>query len=389
MNLTSKPLLAALVAGAVILTGCSTVEQQGAANARTTATQPTRAEAAAAKGVVEQATRAVETFTAPGNPLKGVAALKGRTVYYVPATYQVPVFQAIGASLKGALDTAGIKLEVCDGKSNPANMASCIQQGIDARAGAIVTGSIPSELVSVAFESAARAGIPIVNTMTAPAGPGDPAKVAYLTPDYIGLQSLSAQSVIADSDASANVLYVEITDTPATVLWAEKGALATYEKDCPECKVTVVKANTGQFDKLPSLITSALTKDPSITHVQTEVDFAVQPVVEGLQAANATGVKIASMDGVLATMQMLSKGQFVQSEVGFNADALAWYAADQALRMMTGAAANANLDFPYRRMITAANVGGLDLTPQGEKSGTWYGATNYQDGFLQHWGLKG
>ena len=72
MNLTSKPLLAALVAGAVILTGCSTVEQQGAANARTTATQPTRAEAAAAKGVVEQATRAVETFTAPGNPLKGV-----------------------------------------------------------------------------------------------------------------------------------------------------------------------------------------------------------------------------------------------------------------------------------------------------------------------------
>ena len=35
-------------------------------------------------------------------------------------------------------------------------------------------------------------------------------------------------------------------------------------------------------------------------------------------------------------LQMLKGGQFVHSEVGFNADALAWYAADQALRMMTG-----------------------------------------------------
>jgi hypothetical protein len=108
-----------------------------------------------------------------------------------------------------------------------------------------------------------------------------------------------------------------------------------------------------------------------------------------LQAANATGVKIASMDGVLATMQMLKGGTFIHSEVGFNADALAWYAADQALRMMTGAASNANVEFPYRRMITAANVGGLDLTAQGEKSGTWYGSTDYQDGFSAHWGLSG
>ena len=38
--------------------------------AGTGAPQPTRAEAAAAKAVVEQATKAVEMFTAPGSPLK-------------------------------------------------------------------------------------------------------------------------------------------------------------------------------------------------------------------------------------------------------------------------------------------------------------------------------
>ena len=54
---------------------------------------------------------------------------------------------------------------------------------------------------------------------------------------------------------------------------------------------------------------------------------------------------------------MLEGGQFVHSEVGFNADALAWYAADQALRMMTGQPSVANVAFPYQRMFTPDNIG--------------------------------
>jgi ribose transport system substrate-binding protein len=379
-------LLAALAVGALLMTGCSSVEDQNEADAATT-TEVTNPEAEAAQAAVAAVASAAEPFTAPGDPISGVDALAGQTVYFVPATYQVPVFQAVAASLETALGEADVKLEVCDGKSNPANMASCIQQAIDADAGAIVTGSIPRELAPVAFESAQRADIPIVNAMTAPAGPGDPADVAYLTPDYIGLQALSANWVIADSDAAAKVLYVKITDTPATTIWAEQGALATYEKSCPACEVTVVEANTGQADKLPSLVTSALTKDPDIGYVQTEVDFMVQPTVEGLQAASATSVKIASMDSVLATLQMLEGGQFVASEVGFNADALAWYAADQALRMMSGQPSTTGLTFPYQRMFTAENINELDLTPEAEKSGAWYGSTDYQDGFRELWGL--
>jgi ribose transport system substrate-binding protein len=391
MSRKLKPLLAAGAAGALLfLSACSSVEEQNAAAADAGGSDDNAASSAegqAAQKLVDQFSQAVSGFEAPGDPVDGVADLKGETVYFVPATYQIPLFQGIAGSLERALGSAGIELEVCDGKANPANMASCIQQGIDADAGAIITGSIPRELASVAFESAQKAGIPVVNTMTAPAGPGDPRQVAYLTPDYIGLQAMSANWVIADSDAKANVLYVQITDTPATNLWAEQGALATYEKSCPDCNVTVIKANTGQFDKLPSLITSELSRNPDIDYVQTEVDFAVQPTVEGLQAANATSVKIASMDGVLATMQMLKSGQFVNSEVGFNVDALAWYAADQALRMMAGQPSNTEVDFPYERMFTSENIDELNLSPEGEKSGEWYGSTDYQDGFLGLWGL--
>ncbi len=37
-------------------------------------------------------------------------------------------------------------------------------------------------------------------------------------------------------------------------------------------------------------------------------------------------------------------------------------------------------------MITADNVAGLELTPRAEKSGEWYGSTDY---FRTHWGLPG
>lgn len=387
MSPIHKPLLAALAAGAVLLTGCSSVEDQAKASKEDTAAASSP-EAQDAQAKVDEASRAVDAFTAPGGPVEGVDAVKGRTVYYVPANGQVPLFQAIRGSLEKALGEAGVEVEVCDGKANPGNMASCIQQGVDADAAAIVTGSIDEVLVTNAYKSAKKAGVPVVNLMTVPAGDADPTDVAYLTPDFIKLQALAADWVIADSDAAANVLVVQVTDTPVTNMWAEKGILAEYDTACPDCEVTVVKANTGQLDKLSGLITSELTKNPDIDYVQTEFDFALQPTVQGLQGANANDVTISSHDGTLGGLQMLESGQFVGSEIGINADALAWYAADQTLRLMVGQPANEMVDFPYVRMFNADNIGDLDLTPDAEKTGEWYGSTDYQDGFTKLWGLS-
>ncbi|MBD3926186.1 substrate-binding domain-containing protein [Nocardioides cavernae] len=383
----TRTTLAALAAGALLLTGCSSVEDQAAAD-QTDRTEATSPEATAALEKVRAASEPVAAFEAPGDPITGVDALEGSTVYYVPANGQVPLFQAIRGSLEQALGAAGVKVEVCDGKANPGNMASCIQQGVDASAAAIVTGSIDEVLVANAYKSAQRAGVPVVNLMTIPGSDADQTAVAYLTPDFVKLQSLAADWVIADSDAKAEVLVVQVTDTPVTNMWAEQGILAEYETACPSCEVTVVKANTGQFDKLGSLVTSELTKNPDIGYVQTEFDSAVQPTVQGLQGANATDVTISSHDGTLGVLQMLESGQTVGSNVGLNADALAWYAADQALRLMVGQPANQMVDFPYVRMFNADNVGDLDLTPDAERTGAWYGSTDYQDGFTELWGLS-
>jgi hypothetical protein len=55
--------------------------------------------------------------------------------------------------------------------------------------------------------------------------------------------------------------------------------------------------------------------------------------------------------------------------------------------MMPGQPADVNVSFAYQRMSTADNVGELDLSHKVEKSGEWYGSTDYQDGFLSRWGL--
>jgi ribose transport system substrate-binding protein len=117
-------------------------------------------------------------------------------------------------------------------------------------------------------------------------------------------------------------------------------------------------------------------------------DVIVQPTVQGLQSAGKTDVKVSSSDGTLAVMQMLGEERMIASEVGTNLDAMGWYGADQVLRMMSGMPSVQNLEFPYRRLFTADNVADLDLTPEGESSGSWFGGTDYQDGFKELWGVN-
>jgi ribose transport system substrate-binding protein len=57
--------------------------------------------------------------------------------------------------------------------------------------------------------------------------------------------------------------------------------------------------------------------------------------------------------------------------------------------MMTGKPSVANVSFPYQRVFSSANIGELKLTADAQKSGEWYGSTDYQDGFRGLWGLQG
>ncbi|WP_166879724.1 substrate-binding domain-containing protein [Salinibacterium sp. ZJ450] len=344
-------------------------------------------EAQAALEIVEAASVSVDEFEAPGDAIDG-SAIAGKTVYYIPATLQVPVLKVIGENLTDALDNLDATVQVCDGKANPADIASCVAQAIAADAGAVVTAGITPEFAPAAFADLTAAGIPWVQGLTAPAGAADPTQVAYVTENQVLLQSWSTNWVIADSDAKANVLVIKLTDTPATTMWADAGILATYEKGCADCVVEVIEINSGQLDRLQSLISSTLVAKPDITYIQAQFDQFLPAVAQGIQSAARDDITVASVDGFLSTLQDMEAGGNIKSAVAYNKSALGWYLADAAARLAAGQPAVQNLDFPFRRAFNETNLGDLTLTPEAEASGEWFGDADYQAGFLELWGTN-
>lgn len=367
----------------------------GASKVTTGTASAVSSEARAAAKIVNAVSSPLNTFKAPGSSLTSVSEFKGKTVYYIPATLQVSLFTIQEAGLQAAFGAVGAQVKTCDAKSNPQDLASCLSQAVDSKAAAVVIGSLPVSMAPTAFKSVVDAGIPLVITLVSDgAQPGDPAvysdptKVGYVTQNGVEIQAWNANAVIADSNAKASVLAVEVTDTQATKLWTEIGAIGTYAAACKKCKVTKIMATTGTIDKVASLVSAKLVANPSIKYVQVPFDGFVQPVIQGIQAAGRKDIKIVSGDGYLNVLQRMKSGNSHLADTGFNVFATGWYAADQVLRIATGAGAVQKEVFPFRRMFTKRNVGTLALTAAGQNSGSWFGKADYMAGFLHLWGLK-
>ena len=77
----------------------------------------------------------------PSAAISNIAALKGKTVYYIPVSADVPAFAITAAAMKTALATVGVKLKSAAATS-PIGFSSCFAQAIGAHAGAIVSDAV-------------------------------------------------------------------------------------------------------------------------------------------------------------------------------------------------------------------------------------------------------
>jgi ribose transport system substrate-binding protein len=371
----------AVSAGTLTLTAC------GGTTSSATSTGSLGAQAQKATSVVTAASVAHNQFAAPGPVVPGATKLSGKVVYYVAAAIEVPLFEQIADSITVALKTVGVHVRVCDAQGSPEGAANCLEQAVAAHASAVVAGGFPDQFAPDAFKAVRNAGIPLLYTMVTPVKSADPKLVSYMSPDYFKLESQNADWIIANSNAKANVLVVEATDNADLIAWVQKGALATYKADCSQCKIKVITTTAAQLSQLPSLVTSALVADPSITYVQVAFDDRVQATLQGVQASGRTNVKVVSEDGTLAVMQNLHDGNYLSAETGFDAQAFSWYAADRVVRMMAGQDAP-NYTFPITRLFTRNSTAKLALTPTAEASGVWYGDADYRAGLQALWGRK-
>jgi ribose transport system substrate-binding protein len=379
-----------LLGAAALIAGCTST-------GTTSGTSTTGASAPALPGVQRAEAQVTQfeqaaAYQPAGRPLTGVrAALAGKTVYYVPIDQQVPIFPVVESGLSQALASVGASLHVCDGGGTPTATTTCLNQAAAAGAAAVITDSIPFGFAQQGFLALEKHHIPILLGDEPPAGAaGTPVagndQLAFLETNQTRAMSLSADWIIAHSGGHADVLVIEVTDSPLTVNAITQGALAQFRTLCPACTVHIVTTSTANLSSLPSAVSSALLSDRNIGYVFSEFDTDVQAALGGVvQSGFGSKVIGVSSMGILGSLQMLRSSNFLYEDTGSDGILLGWQYANQVFRMILHQPVLQAEDIP-QRIFTRQNVGALQLTAAGQTSGTWYGTADFKTAFEQLWG---
>ena len=332
---------------------------------------------------VQAASQAQDSFEVPDEPVD-VSGWEGKTVYYIPITAQISVFQVYGEKIGEALETVGADLQICDGGSNPSQISGCIDQAVGASAAAIITDNVPYGMAANALDGARTAGTPVLiaNQIPDPAFPADDS-LAYVQGPATEMITSVADWVIADSDGTATVVLQKVTDNPSTIAWAD-AAEQEIDERCPDCTVVVNEVSASNFPLIPSSTSSALLANPDARYVLAEFEHFVQPTLGGVQQSpNAAEIKIVSSAATLTGLQMLADGGPLHADAGQNFAYQGWATADALFRLGAGQEIP-EYDYSFR-LFTQDNIGDLDLSDEGQASGSWYGPTDFADDFAALW----
>lgn len=382
-------LISALLFSAALLAiaACGSTGAVGTSGSGSSSGGPVAAVAVEAKARLDKLAEPASGSGDFGTPVD-TSQLVGKTIVYVPIVGKVGYFDLVAQNLQQAVEKVGAKLTICDGDANPSKIAACLDQVVAQKPAAVVVDYIPYGLGKTGFEAVRAASIPLlIYGADAPAGVPTSPQFAFASPDYYEYGAIdgAVDAVIADSNGEAHVLYLQVTDSD-TVTNAGLHAVAHFKSACPACVVTVKTANNATMGNLPSLVSSALTADPSITYVVPQVDSYLTAATTGIQSAGkARDVKLATSNGIYASIQQVQTNPQLIALVGNNPPYIAWTMADSIFRMIQGQAPPKQ--YPVlNRAFTKQNVGTLELTPETANSGALFGSTAYKDLLTRLWG---
>lgn len=317
--------------------------------------------------------------------LEGVEELAGKTFTYIPIIQAAPNFTPTIEGLRDATEAMGVKLQVCDGGANPSQISTCLIQAAQNKDAAVITDSFPKEFAQQGFTALADAGVPLVFSNDSASEPT--ALEATVGADFGSvLTTQQAQWAINDSDGTANVLMLKVTDSATTVGAVENGSEKVFAEECPGCTVTVVEVSSAQMSQVSSLVSSALITNPDIDYVFPQYDGFVSSVVTALQTMNSSDIQVVGGTGILQVMQLIEAGTYVSADVATAAYESGWQMADQAARLALGVEAVPDY-VPSTRLFDETNIGSVDLSDDAVNSGSWFGVDDLRERYGKVWGI--
>jgi ribose transport system substrate-binding protein len=390
-------LVAAVAVLAMVTTACSSSGSTADPATTTSTTAPSTATSpsdsggslAALQSNLATYTQAVTNYAAVQPISGGVTALKGKTVWYIPIGSAIPTLAAIGTAMQTAFGKVGITMHTCDGKLLPTDIATCLSQAASQGADGVVTAFIDYKLVPNGFNNLVAHHIPVLIAGEQPDGGKTSTSTLgfYSTRTTDDLtQKLTMESVIADSNGAAKILYFGVTDSPETEQEAAY-AKSFVAQNCSGCTFTEVDYNTAAISKLPSQVSASLISNPDTTYVVCETDLCAPNAVSGIKTAGYTNkVKLTSANGNLDSLQRIKAGDVQFSDAGVSSTYFGWQFADGILRMLSGSAPVSTVTVV--RVFNKSNVDGLTLTPGAYQTNDWYGSDAYEKTFLSAWGVS-
>ncbi|HTY72644.1 MAG TPA: substrate-binding domain-containing protein [Actinomycetes bacterium] len=322
----------------------------------------------------------------PTTPVSNVASLKGRTIFYIPLLQQIPTFAVAAATMKGAVEKAGLKLQVCNGKANPSGVAACVQQAITSNAAAIVLDAIPYGMAQNALDSAKSKGIPIVVGDQYPtAGFTNSNAVSYV-PGVTDFPSQVAWWMIADSKGAANAIIAQEADNPSSMKFVAD-SLSIYKTYCPGCKITVKTITATTNALLASATSSNILANPDATYYYTEFEDSLQPTIQGIQqSGKSSTMSLAVGAGTTNGLGLLKANSVVKCVIVADEAYEGWALTDQALRMATKT--GPTTETIPSRLFDESNIGSISVTPAAQLSGEWFGDASFKSAFATLWGVS-
>lgn len=328
------------------------------------------------------------SFRPPGPPFDAARELRGKRIFEIPITSEVPFVAAFEAGMKQAADAVGAELVVYKNQGDPLQWVQGIRTAIAQDADAITLLAQDPALLGPQIAQAEEAGIPVVVIRTT--GDGEPCQAdadgeTYGTTCVPGpferAGRLEADWVIADSEGTANVLVITSNDANSTRSLV-RGLKDEFAGKCPGCQLRFVDVAIPDWaTEIRGQVQSALVKDPEIDYVIPIYDSMSQYVVPAIKAGGRSDeIKIATFNGTPFVLEMLQDEDIVQMDVGENLSWIGWASMDQVFRLIAGERAVKSEHTPLR-VFDDSNVTEAGEPPEFDRG---YGRA-YVEGYKRLW----
>jgi ribose transport system substrate-binding protein len=330
-------------------------------------------------------------FRPPGPAFDAAEDLRGKKIFEIPITSEVPFVTAFEEGMKQAADAVGAELVVYKNQGEPSQWVQGIRTAIAQNADAITLLAQDPGLLGPHIAAAEREGIPVVVLRTT--GEGEPCQVdahgdTYGTTCVPGpfeqAGRLEADWVIADSGGDANVLVITSNDARSTRSLV-RGMKDEFKSRCPGCEARYVNVAIPDWAReVRGEVQSALVRDPRIDYVIPIYDSMSQYVVPAIKARGASEqIKIATFNGTPFVLEMVQDDDIVQMDVGENLAWIGWASMDQVFRVIAGEKPLASENTPLR-VFDDTNVADTGEPPEFDRG---YGRA-YVDGYKRLWGVS-